>query len=317
MHRRTLLILAIFLAVTTATIPVASAAQFSITDIATTPDQPPAGEEVTYTVHIQNDGTETVEFTQDSRLQLLIEGESRNTNDLLVDPNYTGPDQYLTIPPGETGTWDIAAVESGTGTKTVAATITGDYLYGGSTETADVSYSEDMEFTNPPVESLDLWLTRFDGGVKPSVIVANGKAYTGTLSLTITTDGAEAFSDTYQLRGTNRVTPVINDDQFYQGEGRYTFEISFEGKRAAQTFDVPPGSDTQVLYPVETTDVTETDGAADTPAPEPTATATATETATEAQASGGDSGEAPESTPGFLLPAAIGALLVALLAHRR
>jgi len=131
-----------------------------------------------------------VTFIESTRLKLLVDGELRTETDLLVDPNFTGPDIYLSAEPGETATWNVKVLQEVTGTKSVEAAVEGPYTYGGEGRTGSSSLSREIEFVNPEVNGFDTWLTKSGKGLDVSIVVMNGNAYTGDLRVAIEKAGA-------------------------------------------------------------------------------------------------------------------------------
>lgn len=322
MRPRTVLLTLILLVVAVASLPPAMAAEYEISGIELDSPEPVAGEQLTYTIRIANTGSQEVEFTSDATMRLLIDGEVVNNRDFLVDPNYQGPAIYLSVQPGETESWTIRGIENAIGDKEVEIRIEGTYLYGGTERTDTVSTTRTLTFVNPPVEAFEIWLTRTGDGIKPSISIGNGRAYTGDLGVRVMKDGTETFSSTYTLDAENGIAPLLTENDFYSGDGAYTMETSFGGKKNTVRFTYESGG-TDSIIPTE--DVGSLETADSTPAPAmtatPTPTATPTETPTqqptEDASTDEDSQDQEQTSPGFLAPLTAMALLAAAAYLRR
>ncbi|MBS1263246.1 MAG: hypothetical protein MAG715_00419 [Methanonatronarchaeales archaeon] len=128
-----------------------------------------------------------------------MDGETVEESDLLVDPNYTGPDEYLTIGPGETGTWRLVTLQQFPGTRNLRVVLEGSYRYGSATREGSSNWEGEVEFVNPEVKGLEVWVAQFSWGIKPSIIISDGKAYTGDGKLRVFSDGVKVFEETYEV----------------------------------------------------------------------------------------------------------------------
>lgn len=222
-----------------------SAAEFTISDVEVSPDPPVTGESATFTVTFENTGNGQLEFVKESRLKLYVGDEMESQSSLLVKPNYTDPPEYLKAEPGETAEWELEAVRSVTGEEPVRVVYEGPYEYDGvrSPSAVRIAWEDRLEFVNPEVEGFDIWVTSYDWGIKPSVIVSNGRAYTGDAQLEITHNGSSVFRKDVELQGENEFAVRAPYDEFFSGNGTYSVEVGFEGESASKAIKITdPGS---------------------------------------------------------------------------
>lgn len=222
-------------------LPTATASDYTITDVEVSPNPPKTGDPTTFTVHIKNTGNERIKFVEESQLKLKVDGELQQSVNLLIKPNYTDPALYLNIDPGDTGTWDLVTVQKTTGTKLVEIILEGPYEYGGKQKGLKVHWTDDIKFVNPEVKKFDIWITQYDWGIKPTITIANGKAYTGTAHLSITRDNEQLYSKNYTLTGTHIINDEIRRENFFQENGTYTLKVDFLDKTAQKQFTINEG----------------------------------------------------------------------------
>lgn len=234
--------------------PTASAADFTISGVDISPEQPITGEPTTFTVNIKNTGSETVHFEEETRMKMYVDGKATSTVNFLVKPNWTKPPIYLSVEPGETETWDMTINQKVVGDRDIRIVIEGPYKYGGETKGLKVTWEDTVEFVNPEVKSFDIWITTYNWGIKPTVTVANGRAYTGEAYIKILKNGTEVFQDTYELRGESTFVKEARYDKFFGENGTYVVETGFEGKTATKEIQLnrnPSGATASTAQPGE------------------------------------------------------------------
>lgn len=317
------LLLASLVAVSTA-----SAAEVGIAQVNVTPEEPLTAEQVEFEVVIENNGGKELEFEPGAEMFLYIEGKLEKKKDFLIKQNWTNPPVYLSVAPGEEESWSFHGAEAVPGDKQVEIRIEGPVKYGEQNAEIQSQWRDTVTWSQPVLKNYNIWIGKKAWGIKPSVVLKPGEAYTGTAEFSVKKGGETVYSGKQEVIGDNAFVKHVPYNEFYQGDGNYTFETVFNNKKGVKKFEIekpnvtatpPPEPENNVPSTVDRVGENGSQPPEESGQPqwkqvrEPPEDA---ETGSGNNSSGNSSSGSPGPVPGFTVLVTVTALLFAALRNK-